>query len=73
MPWTEAEHPPALAALPGPVREKALEIANGLLDQGYPEDKALRLALADAREWADQHWEQEIDWDDVGLEPDDDR
>jgi len=73
MRWTEAEYPPALASLPGPVRAKALEIANGLLDQGYAEDKALRLALADAREWADQHWEQEIDWDDVGIELDDDR
>jgi uncharacterized protein YdaT len=73
MPWNEEFYPPAMRNLPGPVREKAVEIANALLDQGYDEGKAIRIGLAKAREWADKHWEEEIEWDDIGIDWDDER
>lgn len=73
MPWDEENHPAAMKSLPGPVRAKALEIANALLDQDYDEGKAIRVALVKAREWADKHWEEEIDWDDIGIDLDDER
>jgi uncharacterized protein YdaT len=39
--------------LPLDVRLKAIEIANALLEEGYEEGKAIRIAIAKAKEWAD--------------------
>jgi uncharacterized protein YdaT len=39
------------------VRLKAIEIANALLDEGYDDGKAIRIAIAKAKEWAqDAGW-----------------
>jgi uncharacterized protein YdaT len=38
--------------LPAWVRRKAIEIGNALLDQGYDDSKAIRIAIAKAKEWA---------------------
>jgi uncharacterized protein YdaT len=38
--------------LPEPVRDKAIEIANALLAEGMEEGKAIRIAIAKAKEWA---------------------
>jgi uncharacterized protein YdaT len=38
--------------LPEDVREKAIEIANALLDEGMEEGKAIRIAIAKAKDWA---------------------
>ena len=37
--------------LPPRVREKAIEIANALLAEGIEEGKAIRIAIAKAKEW----------------------
>jgi uncharacterized protein YdaT len=37
------------------VRAKAIEIANALLDEGYDEGRAIRIAIAKAREWSARH------------------
>jgi len=55
MPWSPFRYPPAIAHLPEPVREKAIEIANALLDEGMEEGKAIRIATAKAKEWALRH------------------
>jgi uncharacterized protein YdaT len=34
------------------VREKAIEIANALLQEGHPEGQSIRIAIARAHEWA---------------------
>jgi len=52
MPWHAGRFPPALSHLPAPVREKAIEIANALLSEGYDEGSAIRIAIAKAKEWA---------------------
>lgn len=52
MPWDETHYPAAMRQLPAPVRAKAIEIANALLAQGYDEGKAIRIAIAKAKEWA---------------------
>lgn len=41
--------------LPDPVLEKAIEIANALLEEGMDEGKAIRIAIAKAKEWAGRH------------------
>jgi uncharacterized protein YdaT len=37
------------------VREKAIEIGNALLDEGVDEGKAIRIAIAKAKEWVMHH------------------
>lgn len=55
MPWTSEYYPKSMQHLPDPVREKAIEIANALLAEGMDEGKAIRIAIAKAREWAKHH------------------
>jgi len=38
------------------VRDKAIAIANALLAEGYPEGQAIRIAIAQARQWAQHHF-----------------
>lgn len=52
MPWTAERCPRAMQHLPDAVRAKAVEIANALLERGMDEGKAIRIAIASAREWA---------------------
>lgn len=52
MPWDDTHFPRSMAHLPLPVREKAIEIANALLAQGYEEGRAIRIGIAQARRWA---------------------
>ena len=54
MPWSEEHYPASMKHLAPLVREKAIEIANALLDEGHPEGQAIRIAIARAREWADR-------------------
>jgi uncharacterized protein YdaT len=54
MPWTALRHPPAMDGLPARVREKAIEIANALLEEGHDEGRAIRIAIAKATEWGER-------------------
>jgi uncharacterized protein YdaT len=51
MPWDQTHYPPAMRRLAPAVRFKAIEIANALLAEGYDEGKAIRIAIAKAKEW----------------------
>jgi uncharacterized protein YdaT len=55
MPWDETRYPASMKRLPPRVRAKAIEIANALLDEGYDEGMAIRVAIAKAKEWAVRH------------------
>ncbi|HQN64684.1 MAG TPA: hypothetical protein PLR90_03565 [Methylophilus sp.] len=55
MPWNEYHYPPAMIHLPSTVRTKAIVIANALLEEGMDEGKAIRIAIAKAKEWAVHH------------------
>ncbi len=53
MPWSEKDYPAAMKNLTEEVRDKALEIANALLEEKhYDESKAIPIAIAQAEEWA---------------------
>jgi uncharacterized protein YdaT len=43
-----------MSHLSAPVRRKAIEIANALLAEGMEEGKAIRIAIAKAKQWARQ-------------------
>ncbi|KZR59592.1 hypothetical protein [Pseudobacillus badius] len=49
MPWNEKDYPDSMKNLPDRVREKAIEIANALLDDGYEEGRAIAIAIDRAR------------------------
>ena len=53
MPWNESYYPQSMQDLPLEVRLKAIEIANALLEEGYDEGKAIRIAIAKTKEWAE--------------------
>jgi uncharacterized protein YdaT len=52
MPWNNDNYPVSMKNLTEPVRNKAVEIANALLDEGYEEGRAIAIATARAEEWA---------------------
>lgn len=53
MPWTPQDYPAAMKSLTPEVRNKAIEIANSLLEkEGYPEERAIPIAIDTAEVWA---------------------
>jgi uncharacterized protein YdaT len=55
MPWDEDDFPVSMKNLPPLVRSKAIEIANALLESRHPEGQAIRIAIAQAKRWAEDH------------------
>ena len=55
MPWDADYYPTSMRHLSAPAREKAIAIANALLAEGMDEGKAIRIAIAKAKEWAQEH------------------
>ncbi len=54
MPWSQTYFPRSMANLDPIVRAEAIKIANALLEQGYDEGKAIRIAIAQAKRWAER-------------------
>jgi len=55
MPWTKDKYPDSLKNFMAPVRNKAIDIANALLEDGMEEGRAVSIATAQAKEWAENH------------------
>ncbi len=53
MPWTKEDYPDSLKHFTAPVRNKAVEIANALLEDGYEEGRAISIETAQAKEWGE--------------------
>lgn len=58
MPWSKDDYPDSLKNFTAEVRNKAIEIANALLDDGYDEGRAIAIATDRAKEWADNRDKQ---------------
>ncbi|MBO2945158.1 hypothetical protein JJQ72_14365 [Paenibacillus sp. F411] len=59
MPWSKEDYPQSMKNLEPRVRNKAIEIANALLEeQHYEEGRAIAIATAKAEEWAENHPEE---------------
>ncbi len=50
MPWPKGDYPPSYKNLPKPLREKAVEIANAILEESGHEGIAIATGLKRARE-----------------------
>ncbi len=51
MPWSMKDYPQSLKNLEEPVKKKAIEIANAMIDEGYEEGRAIPIATSQAKEW----------------------
>ncbi|UOQ43867.1 DUF2188 domain-containing protein [Halobacillus salinarum] len=60
MPWDTNDYPSSLKNLDTAVRNKAIDIANAMLDQGYNESRAIPIATEQAKEWYENAGQQEI-------------
>ncbi|PSF37919.1 hypothetical protein C7H19_08055 [Aphanothece hegewaldii CCALA 016] len=54
MPWSYTDYPISLKNLTPEVRDKAIDIANALLEEGYDEGRSIAIATAQAEEWAER-------------------
>jgi uncharacterized protein YdaT len=56
LPWTENDYPASMKNLDPVVREKAIEIANALVqEEQYHDGKAIPIAIDKAREYVENH------------------
>ena len=55
MPWNPDHLPASMKHLSPAVREKAIDIANALVDEGMAEGMAIRIAIARTQEWGRHH------------------
>ncbi|WP_085505457.1 DUF2188 domain-containing protein [Thalassobacillus devorans] len=60
MPWDKNDYPSSLKNLNSAVRNKAIDIANAMLDEGYDENRAIPIATSQAKEWYDNASQKEI-------------
>lgn len=59
MPWTKKDFPASMKNLPEGVRNKAIEIANALLEEkNMGEGIAIATAISRAKDWAANHGKQ---------------
>ncbi|WP_040212630.1 DUF2188 domain-containing protein [Clostridium polynesiense] len=52
MPWNKNDYPSSMKNLPEDQREKAIEIANALLSDGYEDGRAIPIAISTSESWA---------------------
>lgn len=57
MPWNEKDYPLSMKNLDKDVRNKAIEIANALIDEGYDEGRAIPIAIDQAKAYIANHRE----------------
>ena len=56
MPWTNENYPVSMKNLPAKTREKAIEIANALLEEKHIDDGiAIAIGIKNAKAWAKKH------------------
>jgi len=56
MPWTKNDYPVSMKNLPAEVRNKAVEIANALLEERHMDEGiAIATAISRAKDWAAEH------------------
>ncbi|UUI04083.1 DUF2188 domain-containing protein [Oceanobacillus jeddahense] len=60
MVWTMNDYPSSMKNLEKPVRKKAIDIANSMLDDGYMEERAIPIAIEQAKEWYENADKEEI-------------
>jgi uncharacterized protein YdaT len=56
MPWSKNNYPESMKNLDDRIRNKAIDIANALIDYGkMDEERAIPIAISKAKEWVDNN------------------
>ncbi|PCK21362.1 hypothetical protein CEY02_08430 [Bacillus pumilus] len=61
MSWTMEDYPASFQSLEKVIRKKALEIANKMVQEDYEENRAIPIAINQAKEWKKNATEKEIE------------
>ncbi|NBJ70034.1 MULTISPECIES: DUF2188 domain-containing protein [Clostridia] len=61
MVWTLKDYPASMKNLNEVTRKKAIDIANSMLDEGYDENRAIPIAIDQAKEWRKNASQQEVE------------
>lgn len=59
MPWNMQDYPNSFKNFDPLLRKKAIDIANALLANDYPEDRAIPIAISQAKEWMEDASKEE--------------
>lgn len=51
MPWDMKDYPNSFKNLDELVRKKGIDLLNALIAEGYPEDRAIPIAISQAKKW----------------------
>lgn len=54
MPWDLKDYPSSFKNFAPLLKKKTIEIANALVSEGYPEDRAIPIAISQAKKWLDE-------------------
>ena len=60
MPFDRRNYPNSMKNLDKEVRDKAIDIVNAMLKEGYDEDNAIPIAISQAKEWANDASNEEL-------------
>jgi len=60
MPWTLNDYPASMKNMKEPIKKKAIDIANAMLEEGYQEGRAIPIAIEKSKEWYEDHSEEEV-------------
>ncbi|MFC0274880.1 DUF2188 domain-containing protein [Metabacillus herbersteinensis] len=52
MAWSKNDYPESMKNLPSKTKDKAIEIANALLEEGYPEGRTIPISISQAEKWS---------------------
>lgn len=61
MPWTLKDYPSSMKNLEKVTKKKAIDVANALLEDGYDEERAIPIAIEQAKEWQNGASQKEQD------------
>ena len=53
MPFDRRDYPNSMKNLDKIIRDKAIDIANAMIEDGYDEDNAIPIAISKAKDWAE--------------------
>lgn len=60
MPWTLNDYPSSMKNLQYTIKKKAIDIANSMIDDGYDENRAIPIAIEQAKTWRKNASQSEI-------------
>lgn len=54
MPWDLKDYPSSFKNFEPLLKKKAIEIANAIVSEGYPDDRAIPIAISQSKNWLDE-------------------